>query len=453
MMVNSKQESLKVPHTKKTKFVSFDGSIEIVSQHQRPDRFRNLEQIPKDVIRIGRGGGYSYAAPSFGKNILTQEMTSFNRILEFDAKSQTVVVESGVTLKELLKWSFRKKLLLKIQPGHPDITIGGCVAANVHGKNPHKDGTFVDVVLEIKLFHPDHGLMTLNRTQNSDIFELTCGGLGLTGIIVSVKLQLDVLLSDRMVFERTAIESMMDAVEFFKNNLDADFISSWHDGSPLKKNFGRGVGYEGIFADGFKSNKLIMPKKKALTPFSRANLPFSIWNKTTAAITYSFYRKREITGPKTYERNVFDSMFPFAGSAKSFHLFFGKNGFAEYQILVPFNKIEEFVNDVTKLIKIEKPPLIVIFMKPFHGNQKYLRYSGSGITIALDFQRSPITTKTFSKLDDIIISYGAIPNIIKGPSKRIVQNCFPEYHKFIGELKKFDPTRIYKSDLSEKLGL
>ena len=453
MTSTSKQKSLKIPYTKKTKFVSFDGGIEIVSQHQRPDRFRNLEQIPKDIIRICRGGGYSYVAPSFGKNILTQEMTSFNRILEFDARSQTIVVESGMTLKELLKWSFKKKLFLKIQPGHPDITIGGCIAANVHGKNPHKDGTFVDVVLEIKLFHPDHGLMTLSRTQNSDIFELTCGGLGLTGIIVSVKLQLDVLPSDRMVFERTPVESMMDAIGFFKNNLNADFISSWHDGSHSKKNFGKGIGYKGVFANDFKSNELVMPKKEALTPFSRASLPFSIWNKTTATIAYSLYRKREITGPKIYDKNIFDSMFPFGGSAKSFHLFFGKHGFAEYQILVPFNKVEEFVNDVTKLIKIEKSPLIVIFMKPFNGNQKYLRYSGSGITIALDFQRSPITVKTLSKLDDIIISYGAIPNIIKGSSKRIVQSCFPEYHKFIDELKKFDPRRIYKSDMSEKLGL
>ena len=87
------------------------------------------------------------------------------------------------------------------------------------------------MVLEIKLFHPDYGLMTLSRTQNTNIFELTCGGLGLTGIIVSVKLQLDVLPSDRMIFERTPIESMIDATEFFKKNLAADFISSWHDGS------------------------------------------------------------------------------------------------------------------------------------------------------------------------------------------------------------------------------
>ncbi len=122
MSVNSKQKSMKIPHTKRTEFVSFDGSIKITSQHQRPDRFRNLEQVPKDIVRIGRGGGYSYAAPSFGKGILTQEMTSFNRILEFDEKSRTVVVESGITLRELLKWSFRKKLFLKIQPGHPDIT-------------------------------------------------------------------------------------------------------------------------------------------------------------------------------------------------------------------------------------------------------------------------------------------------------------------------------------------
>ena len=76
-----------------------------------------------------------------------------------------------------------------------------------------------------------------------------------------------------------------------------------------------------------------MPKKEALTPFSRASLPFSIWNKTTTTIAYSLYRKREITGPKIYDKNIFDSMFPFGGSAKSFHLFFGKHGFAEYQNL------------------------------------------------------------------------------------------------------------------------
>ncbi|SVC10970.1 uncharacterized protein METZ01_LOCUS263824, partial [marine metagenome] len=87
-MINLEQKNLNIPHTKETKFLSFDGSVEITSQHQRPDRFRNLEEIPNEVIRIGRGGGYSYAAPSFGKNILTQEMTSFNRILEFDKKSQ-----------------------------------------------------------------------------------------------------------------------------------------------------------------------------------------------------------------------------------------------------------------------------------------------------------------------------------------------------------------------------
>ena len=66
-MINLKQKNLKIPHTKETKFLSFDGSVKITSQHQRPDRFRNLEEIPNEVIRIGRGGGYSYAAPVFEK--------------------------------------------------------------------------------------------------------------------------------------------------------------------------------------------------------------------------------------------------------------------------------------------------------------------------------------------------------------------------------------------------
>ena len=446
-------DDLGISNIKKTKFVSFDGSIKIISQHQHPNKLDDLEQISKNVTRISRGGGYSYAAPSFGENILTQEMTSFDRVLEFNEKEKTVVVESGITLKKLLKWSFEKKLFLKIQPGHPDITIGGCVASNIHGKNPHKDGDFVNVVLEIKLFHPEYGLKILSRTQNSDLFELTCGGLGLTGTILNVKLQLNILPSDRMIFERIPVESLIDTVKMFQDNLDADFISSWHNGSSSKKNFGKGVGYKGVFANNFKSNKLIVPKKEALTPASRASLPFSVWNKTTAPILYSFYRYREINGPKTYEKNIFDSLFPFGGNAKYYHLLYGKNGLVEYQILVDFEKVEEFVYDLTKLIEIEKPPLILIFLKPFSGNQKYLRFSGSGISFALNFQRSQITNKTLSKLDDILISYGAILHVIKGPSKRVVETCFPEYHKFIEDLKKFDPKRIYKSDLSEKLGL
>jgi decaprenylphospho-beta-D-ribofuranose 2-oxidase len=438
---------------KKTEFVSFDGSIRINSQHQCPNQLQDLEHIPKNVTRISRGGGYSYAAPSFGDNILTQEMTSFNRILEFDEKKRTVVVESGITLKKLLEWSFGKKLFLRIQPGHPNITIGGCLASNVHGKNPHKDGDFVNVVLEIKLFHPEHGFKILNRTQNSDIFELTCGGLGLTGTILTVKLQLDVLPSDRMIFERIPVESLMDTVKIFQNNLDADFISSWHNGSPSKRNFGKGIAYKGVFADGFKSNKLIMPKKEALTPSSRACLPFSVWNKTTAAIVYSFYRYCESHNSKMYEKNIFDSLFPFGGSAKYYHFLYGKKGLVEYQILVDIEKVEEFVNDLTKLIETEKPPLILIFLKPFRGNQKYLRYSGSGISFALNFQHSQKTNEIISKLENIIISHGAIIHVIKGPSKRVVQSCFPEYNKFIEDLKKFDPKKIYKSDLSEKLGL
>ena len=75
-------DSLNIPNIKKTKFKSFDGNIEIISQHQHPNKLHDLEQISKDVIRITRGGGYSYTASSFGKNILTQEMTSFDHILE-----------------------------------------------------------------------------------------------------------------------------------------------------------------------------------------------------------------------------------------------------------------------------------------------------------------------------------------------------------------------------------
>jgi len=248
---------MKIPYTKHTTFTTFDKTISINTLHQRPDRTRILEQNIS-CFQIPRGSGLSYTAASFGEDILVRELTSFNRILEFDAKQKTIVVESGITLKKLLEFSFKKKLFFPVLPGHPDITIGGCIAANVHGKNPLKDGSFKEHVLWMELFHPQNGTRIIE--PDCELFDATCGGLGLTGIITKIKLQLYDLPSDRITIERKKADSIMDSVEIFEKNSDADVLYGWHNGSILK-NFGKGVVAVGSFSQGFIDSNLTISKK------------------------------------------------------------------------------------------------------------------------------------------------------------------------------------------------
>ncbi len=109
---------MEIHKPKRIKFTSFDESTSIETIFQKPNTIDMLEK--KDVvIQIPRGGGWSYAAASFGKNVLVTDTTLFNKILEFNETEKTVVVESGVTLRKLLEWGITKKLFYPVLPGFP----------------------------------------------------------------------------------------------------------------------------------------------------------------------------------------------------------------------------------------------------------------------------------------------------------------------------------------------
>jgi decaprenylphospho-beta-D-ribofuranose 2-oxidase len=438
---------MKIPHARKTTFTTFDKTISITTFHQRPDRIRMLEE-KITCPQIPRGAGLSYAPVSFGQDILVKEITSFNRILEFDEKQKTVVVEAGISLKKLLEWSYQEKLFFPVLPGHPDITIGGCIAGNVHGKNPSKDGSFKEHVIWIELFHPKNGTRIIE--PKSELFDVTCGGLGLTGIITKVKLQLYDLPSDRIIIEPKKVDSLIEAVEVFEKQSNADVLYSWHSGSVFK-NFGKGVVTVGAFAKGFHNNKLKIPKTASV---KKINIPVSFWGKTSTAVFFSIFRNMELREEKI-EKNIFNVFFPLTGIAQWFHVLYGKRGFREYQILVSKNNVPDFIRELTNLVNKEKPDLNIISLKPFKGNQRYIQFCRDGLSIVLEFPNSISTNQFISKIDELVISYNAIPNIIKNSilSKKVVEKCFPEYNEFRNILNRNDPDRVFRSHVSQQLGL
>src|SRR5258708_4875251 len=181
------------PGLETTTFVSFDGGVSTRASYCRPDRYRTIEDHAARTLRTARGGGYSYAAASFDGGSLVEDMTRLNRVLSIDPASRVVEVEAGMTLGDLFALTAPLGLWLPVQPGYPDITIGGCIAANVHGKNPHREGTFESSVVSLNLYHPQRGTVRIDRENETELFELTCGGYGLARIILAATLPLEPL--------------------------------------------------------------------------------------------------------------------------------------------------------------------------------------------------------------------------------------------------------------------
>jgi decaprenylphospho-beta-D-ribofuranose 2-oxidase len=433
-------------------FISFDGALELCTSHQRPDRYRHLEMDFGNQPRIARGGGYSYSAASFGKKVLVQEMGCFDRFLDFDSVRKTVKVEAGMSLGKLIEWAMKRELYFPVLPGYPEITIGGCVAVDAHGKNPWKDGTFTEWVTEINLFHPTCGYKQLSQDENQDLFGLTCGGFGMTGTIVDVTLQLIELPSKAFKVKKIPVASLNEAFQILVEYTDkSDFIYSWHDGTRRGKAFGRGIIFLGNWLEVKQADINVHLKNKIMTARSRTSIQFSLWNGfTVAAVNRLFMTMNKSSALVTMDVNK--ATFPFAYNTL-YHQFYGRKGFAEIQVLVGQHVIDNFVQKLQDLVERYNPPLVMISLKMFRGKQKSLSMSGEGYLIALNFYRNNKLSEFMKLIDQLIIETGAQPNLSKDSriSRAVASQTLPNYAAFKSHLQQYDPLHMYKSELSSRI--
>src|SRR5690349_2064379 len=211
-------------------FASLDRHTVCECEFDEPDRYRELLSLTAARPLIGRGAGVSYVAASFGAGATSIGMRRFNRILSFNEAERWIEVEAGITLGRLYEFLTARGLCLPVQPGHPQITVGGCIAGNIHGKNQFREGLFGDHVRSLKLFHPSHGLLDLSPEQNAEMFELTVGGFGLTGIIVSARLSLAPLPSTAMLVSHIPVGDLVEAfARLAELKACHDMVYAWLD--------------------------------------------------------------------------------------------------------------------------------------------------------------------------------------------------------------------------------
>lgn len=447
--------------TRRDKLTSFDGGVHEAVDLARPDKLRFWTRSDWLALppAISRGAGLSYAPASFGTGTVSIEHRAFDRLIAFDAAKAELMVEAGADLWTCQRFLLGRGFVLPCHPGHGRITIGGCVAAAVHGKNPGRDGTFCGQVRGLTLLHPDHGLLTLDRDRDAALIDLTCGGFGLTGHILTVTLRVAPISSSHVMLMRRAHRSAAEAfADLDQAGRLADYAYSWHDLS-------RKGGMHFVFTatagdadsegqDGPLSPAVLANKAPPIAGGGDRALPIGLYNRLSLPLANAAYRWKTRRFRKPQPVPLLDALFPIHGSEAYFSLY-GRPGFHEYQALVPVAAAAPLVAAVRQRAARRGVTLALCSGKAFGGASRFLRFAGGGMAVAFNFPRVDGSAALMDDIDALLLDAGGKPNIIKDSrlSARMIRACYPELEPFRSELERFDPHRRIRSSLSQRLEL
>lgn len=339
---------------------------------------------------------------SYGDSALNDTMVKFNPVktIEINRQEQTATVSANVLIGDLIEKTMPLGLFPVVVPGTKFVTIGGAIAADIHGKNHHLDGCFSDHVLSFEIITTDGRKVHCDAKKNQELWKLTCGGMGLTGLIISAKLKLQKVNSS-IIYQRTIKASSIDELFncFEKNNQDR-YSVAWVDCTAKNDSLGRGVFISGNFANNPRNQKLKLHKNpKFSIPFV---MPKYLINHTTIRCFNSLYYR--LSGNSKARRQMhYDNFFFPLDKIKNWNRIYGDAGFLQYQFVLP--KLSSSIALKSILERIvdsgEGSPLAVL--KLFgNQNKNYLSFPMEGYTLALDFKNTPKVHQLLIELDSIV---------------------------------------------------
>ena len=205
--------------------------------------FHQLRQLKEILCHapsvIARGMGRCYGDSALSDTIVST--TDFNQIISFDASAGVLICQSGLTLNAILSTIVPAGWFLPVTPGTKFVTMGGAVAANVHGKNHHLHGSISQHIIYIDVLTSDGNTRRCSADEQSDLFYMTCGGMGLTGIIVEVAIKL-IPISSSYIRQKTMRANNLDTImDYFESHHDWTYSVAWIDCLAKGSSLGRSL--------------------------------------------------------------------------------------------------------------------------------------------------------------------------------------------------------------------
>ena len=357
---------------------------------------------------IARGNGRCYGDASLAEHIFSTKR--LNKFISFNRIDGIIECESGVLLSDILEISVPQGFFLMVTPGTKFVSVGGAIASDVHGKNHHAEGCFSESILEFKIINEVGEVIVCSREENSDLFWATIGGMGLTGIILSAKIQLKKIESAYIRQESIKADNLDEIFKLFDESESWTYTVAWIDCLQKGKNIGRSILMRGEHA---KISEL--PSKLTENPLKlkkkwMPTVPFYFPNFVLNALTvkifnllyYNKQRKKEIKNFIDYE-----TFFYPLDAVHEWNRIYGKKGFIQYQMVIPKLKGKAGMKEILETIANSGNGSFLAVLKLFGKNnpQAYNSFPIEGYTLALDFKVNKKLPSLVEKLDKIVQKY------------------------------------------------
>ncbi|MBI2429260.1 MAG: FAD-binding oxidoreductase [Ignavibacteriales bacterium] len=402
---------------------------------------------------IARGLGRSYGDSSLNHTILST--LRLNHILAFDEQTGTLTCEAGVSLAEILDAFVPRGWFLPVTPGTKYVTVGGAVASDIHGKNHHVSGSFSNHVHSFKMLLGDGTIVVCSRTENVDLFWATCGGMGLTGVILEATFSL-IKIETAYIRQRVIKARNIDeALDYFEENQHWTYSVAWIDCLAKGDSLGRSALILGEHATKDEVGYKYRDPLKIDRPFS-ASVPFFF--PDFVLNTYTIQVFNMVRYASYFSRDSFVEYEPFfypLDMILDWNKIYGKRGFTQYQFVIPKKSSAEGLKTILKRISESGEGSFLAVLKLFGKQEGILSFPQEGYTLALDFPLTQKSMNLFTELDEIITHFGGRLYLTKDVrmKKEIFEKGYENLPRFMEIKRRHDPQKKFLSLQSRRIGI
>lgn len=415
------------------------------------DEVKNIVSSSSEII--ARGLGRCYGDSSLNATILST--LRLNHILSFNESTGEISCESGVSFSELLDAFVPRGWFLPVTPGTKHITVGGAIASDIHGKNHHVAGSFSQHLQSFTLLVSDGSVVRCSSMENADLFWATCGGMGLTGIILEATFRLIKIESAYIRQRVIKARSIDEAIDLFEANKHWTYSVAWIDCLAQNASLGRSALILGEHATldevGFRYRNPLSIDKKFIIP-----VPVYFPDMTLNSFTVKLFNKLRYA---TYFQNdsfiEYEPFFYPLDFMSGWNKIYGKRGFTQYQLVLPKESSRAGLHQILKKISETGEGSFLAVLKLFGHQEGLLSFPREGFTLALDF---PLTQKSmilFKTLDSIVADYGGRLYLTKDVrmSREFLEQGYAALPEFLQTKNKFDRAGKFQSLQSKRLAI
>lgn len=416
-----------------------------------------IEEAKKVVLSsneiIARGLGRCYGDSSLNHTILST--LRLNHILEFDEQTGIITCEAGVSLAEILEAFVPRGWFLPVTPGTKFVTVGGAIASDVHGKNHHVAGSFSNHVHSIKILLSDGSIVSCSKTEQPDLFWATCGGMGLTGVILEATFQLKKIQTAYIRQRIIKVRNIDEAVEQFEKNQHWTYSMAWIDCLSVDKQLGRSAVILGEHATTDEIRHRFSDPLKPKRHFS-ASVPIFFPDfvlNTFSVKLFNFARySTYISGDSFVDYEPF--FYPL-DAILEWNKIYGKRGFTQYQFVIPKSNSTEGLKYILQRIAESGEGSFLAVLKLFGKQEGILSFPQEGYTLALDFPLTQNALSLFNELDYLVTQLGGRLYLTKDVrmKKEIFEKGYKNSSLFIELKKKYDSQMKFHSLQSRRIGV